>query len=105
MKISDLFNTQTVRQASFILLLVSVFAKFAGFFRETLIAHEFGITADYDLFLIVFVVPAAIAITVNYTITYALTPFYQKISIKFGNLWCCFFHLGARCTASFQALD
>ena len=85
MKISDLFNTQTVRQASFILLLVSVFAKFAGFFRETLIAHEFGITADYDLFLIVFVVPAAIAITVNYTITYALTPFYQKISIKFGS--------------------
>ncbi|MBL4902450.1 MAG: polysaccharide biosynthesis C-terminal domain-containing protein [Desulfocapsa sp.] len=85
MKFSDFFGTQTVRQASFILLLVGVLAKFAGFFRETLIAHEFGISADYDLFLIVFVVPAAIAITVNYTVSYALTPFYQKISFRFGS--------------------
>jgi putative peptidoglycan lipid II flippase len=85
MKFSKFFGTQTVRQASFVLIFVSVFTKFAGFFRETLIAHEFGVTADYDLFLIVFVVPASISITVNYTISYALTPFYQKIGAKFGS--------------------
>ena len=84
MKIMNFFGTQTVRQASLLLILVSVFAKFAGFFRETVIAREFGVTADYDLFLIIFVVPASISITVNYTVSYALTPFYQKMSVDRG---------------------
>lgn len=86
MKIINFFGTQSVRQASLVLIVVSIFAKFTGFFRETVTAREFGITADYDLFLIVFIVPAAISITVNYTISYALTPCYQKIFVEKGSV-------------------
>ena len=85
MKKNIFFGKQTVRQASAILVLVSILAKFAGFFRETVTAREFGITADYDLFLIIFIIPASISITINYTISYALTPFYQKLCVEFGH--------------------
>lgn len=91
MKTTTFFGTQSVRQASLILIVVSVFAKFTGFFRETVTAREFGITADYDLFLIVFIVPAVISNTVNYTISYALTPYYQKIFIEKGFVFARYF--------------
>lgn len=74
------FNKQIVHylfrtEASyFILIFVTVFSKILGFGRESVIAYKFGVSSDFDVFLVIFVVPNMVASLFVYAIPHIIMP-------------------------------
>ena len=71
--------------ASIVLVLISLLSKGIGFFREILYASTFGLSMEFDLYL----VSAAIPITINTAVIYIgqhyFVPTYHKLKINSNN--------------------
>lgn len=82
MSISKASFASSIAGASIILALISVLSKGFGFFREILYASTFGLSKEFDLYL----VSAAIPITINTAVIYIgqhyFVPAYHKLKIN-----------------------
>ncbi len=85
LRIDKLFSQQTVRQASGLVISATILAKVLGFIRETAIARSFGVTSNYDVFLISYTFPSLIIVILTYGVSKAITPFYHKIRVELGD--------------------
>jgi putative peptidoglycan lipid II flippase len=79
-----LLRKQTIAQASVLLMAVSVFSRILGLAREMLVARTLGSSADYDLFLTVFMIPSAITTAISYTVAKAVIPYFQQMKVERG---------------------
>lgn len=57
---------------------VVLLSRILGFVREMIIAHNFGTTADYDLYLIAVMLPALAYGVINFSTVYLFVPFLSK---------------------------
>lgn len=65
--------------AAFLLIFMSVISKVLGFFREILIARNFGISSDVDAYFVAVSVPALIGGALGSSLGIALIPIYHKV--------------------------
>jgi putative peptidoglycan lipid II flippase len=84
MYLRKLLSRQNAIQASLLLIAVSILSKVMGLAREMMIAHRIGSSAQYDLFLVVFALPNVLMTTMTYTVSKAVTPFWQKLRAELG---------------------
>lgn len=78
------FSSQTVTQATLILIIGTLLSRVLGFVREMVIAHMFGATAETDAFLIAFIIPGVFAGLVASAITVAFIPVFTEYRLKQG---------------------
>lgn len=111
MSISKSSFASSIAGASVILALISILSKGIGFFREILYASTFGLSKEFDLYL----VSAAIPITINTAVIYIgqhyFVPTYHQLKIssneealRFFNSSFYSFILGGVVIGSFLAL-
>ena len=79
--IKSMFDSQSIRSASIILVIAAVLCKFIGFIREVIIAGHFGTHADYDVFLVAVTIPTMIYGVTRYTLPNAFIPIFSKFKI------------------------
>ena len=71
-------------QAAFLLVAGAVLSRIFGFIRETVIAYQFGATAQTDAFLVASVVPMALAGIVAGAVAVAFIPVFTEYRLKAG---------------------
>lgn len=79
-----LLRAQSTRQGFFLLVGIGFLAKAIGFARETAIAHSFGVSREFDIFLTIFMVPTISFSVLTYAVSYALIPFYHRVQVERG---------------------
>jgi putative peptidoglycan lipid II flippase len=77
-------SSQTVAQATIVLILCSILSRVLGFVREMVIADMFGATAETDAFLVAFIIPGILASLVGGAITGAFIPVFTEYRLKQG---------------------
>lgn len=58
--------------------LVILVSRLAGFFREMIIARQFGTSIDYDLYLVAVMLPALAYAIINFAVIYLFVPYLSK---------------------------
>jgi len=69
-------RSQNMFQASLILVGAALFSRMTGFIREMVIAHRFGTSIDYDVFLVAVSIPIALCNTLLFALPSGLIPWY-----------------------------
>jgi putative peptidoglycan lipid II flippase len=77
-------STQTWMSATLILISCTIISKFFGFFREILIAKNFGVSAEVDAYMVSLMLPALIGSGIGSTFGISLIPLYHKILTNKG---------------------
>jgi len=72
----------TIAGASLLLVVFNIMGKGLGFVREIIFANYFGLTKDYDIYLIGAVVPVVLNSIILFIGQNYFIPSYQKISIE-----------------------
>lgn len=73
--------TYSIAGASFSLVLISIVSKGFGFIREIVYANSFGLSKEFDLFLVSAAIPITINTAVLYIAQHYFVPTYHKIKI------------------------
>ncbi len=73
--------TYSIAGASFSLVLISIVSKGFGFIREIVYANSFGLSEEFDLFLVSAAIPITINTAVLYIAQHYFVPTYHKIKI------------------------
>ena len=81
---NSILSSQTVTQATLILIIGTLLSRVLGFVREMVIARYFGATAETDAFLIAFLIPGVFAGLVASAITVAFIPVFTEYRLKQG---------------------
>ena len=80
-----MFSKQSVSQASTILILAALLSRTLGFVREIVIAHFFGASPAYDVFLVSLTFPSMLVGIFLYTLPSVFIPIYLKEKISRGD--------------------
>jgi putative peptidoglycan lipid II flippase len=72
------------KQTAIIIIVLSFVSKGVGFIRESLLASTYGLSSEYDTFLLFFMVPTFIFATINYSVSYTLNPYYNKLKNNYN---------------------
>lgn len=75
---------QGMGQAAFLIIAGTVLVRIFGFVRETVVAYQFGVTAQTDAFLVASVIPMAIAGIVAGAVTVAFIPVFTEFRLQKG---------------------
>ena len=84
----QMLSKQPWISAAFLLLLTSIISKAFGFFREILIAKNFGISSQVDAYLVAISIPVLIGGTIGSAFAISIVPLYHKMinnSLKEAN--------------------
>jgi putative peptidoglycan lipid II flippase len=73
------FNSQSIRDATVILVVATVLSKLIGFIREVVIAAHFGTSSDYDIYLVAVTLPMVV-----YTLPNIFIPIFSKFKTESG---------------------
>lgn len=73
--------TYSVAAASFSLVVISIISKGFGFIREIVYANSFGLSKEFDLFLVSAAIPITINTAVLYIAQHYFVPTYHKLKI------------------------
>jgi putative peptidoglycan lipid II flippase len=80
-----MFRKQTVFQASVILILATLVSRGMGFVREIVIAHSFGASSNYDVYLVAITFPVVICSLLVYAIPHVFIPIYLREKVTAGD--------------------
>jgi putative peptidoglycan lipid II flippase len=75
----------SIAGATLFLIFVSIFSKGIGFFREVIYASEFGLSDEYDLYLVTAVIPIVISTIIFYIGQNYFIPRYNTIKNSSGD--------------------
>lgn len=73
-----MLNKQTIFQASAMITIAALMGRVLGFFREIVIAHHYGVTISYDIYLVAITFPVLINTIFLYSIPNAIIPIYLQ---------------------------
>lgn len=74
--------SQSIAATSTILVFITIIQKALGFFREILFAHSFGLSSDYDLYLVAISLVFTLNTAVFYIIQHYFIPIYSDYKFK-----------------------
>lgn len=74
--------SQSIAATSTILVLLTIIQKALGFFREILFAHNFGLSSDYDLYLVAISLVFTLNTALFYIIQHYFIPIYSDYKFK-----------------------
>ena len=77
-------SQQKVGQAALLIMVGTVLSRVLGFVRETVIAYQFGATAQTDAYLVASVIPTALSALVTGAVAVALIPVFTQYRLKAG---------------------
>ena len=70
----------SLTKAASLLIVIAIISKSIGFLRELIYAHNFGVTTEYDVFLVSAAIPVLINTTIFYLGQNYFIPAYHKYS-------------------------
>jgi len=76
------FNSQSIRDATVILVSATVLSKLIGFIREVVIAAHFGTSSDYDIYLVAVTLPMVVYTVTRYTLPNIFIPIFSKFKTE-----------------------
>ncbi len=76
------FNSQSMRDATVVLVFATVLSKFVGFVREVVIAAHFGTSSDYDIYLVAVTLPMMVYTVTRYTLPNVFIPIFSKFKTE-----------------------
>jgi len=79
---AQIFKSQTIRQASFVLGGVALLRLILRFFVVVLIARRFGVGREADVYFLATTIPVAMAASNRQAINYAFIPVYTEYNIE-----------------------
>jgi putative peptidoglycan lipid II flippase len=79
-----MFSRQNIFQASVILALAIFISRVMGFLREVVIAHSYGASGAYDIYLVAITFPVVIYSLLLYSIPNVFIPIYLKEKAEAG---------------------